>query len=262
MRHAMTRLTRMFRPPSPVYRALRHLWTGFAPPKCVGCRAELVDTENSFCEPCDRLADPVLSPACPRCLEPRQRSPGRGTVGADILCRRCRDSPPPFQTVDARWLYRDSVSDALKAVKYGGDLWRLHRMALCTREWAHALEPSAVDDDDVGICPVPMTPADLRTRGFNVSVLLARWWFDRFDYPIQKTVPTPAQTGLPREQRLENLKDAFEPHRTARIAGRRWLVIDDVVTTGTTVRRVAATLHEAGASSVRVVSVARAGWLD
>lgn len=237
----------------------RHCWDLFAPPACPGCGTHLspdaIDT--CFCTNCRDLADPVDSPCCPQCRAPRTTIPGRSTKGVDLICRQCHADPPPFDVVHVRWLYRDSISDAIRAGKYASELWRLRRLADTTRSWAHdVIAPQT--PGDVGICAVPMAPKELRARGFNHASLLARWWFGREDQPAVKPVATEPQAGLPREERIQNLNDAFELRDTAAVSSRPWVIIDDVVTTGATARELAGTLKRAGAPQVQVLALARA----
>jgi len=242
-----------------VRKLARRCWDLFAPPACPGCGDHLSRDVNdtSFCANCRQLADPVESPCCPRCRAPRTTIPGRSTQGVDLICRQCHKDPPSFDVVHVRWLYRDSISDAIRAGKYSRELWRLRHLADTTRSWAHdVIAPQT--PADVGICAVPMAPKELRTRGFNHASLLARWWFGRDDRPAVKPVATEPQAGLRREERIQNLNDAFELRDTAAVSSRPWVIIDDVVTTGATARELAGILKQGGAPHVQVLALARA----
>lgn len=98
--------------------------------------------------------------------------------------------------------------------------------------------------------------------GHNPSETLARGLAKRLGIPfegrlVRKTRRTPKQTSLPRTRRLTNLRDAFRLHRPGAIKGRNLLLVDDVLTTGTTVNRICRLLRKAGAKSITVAVLAR-----
>jgi len=112
------------------------------------------------------------------------------------------------------------------------------------------------------VVPIPVSAERLAERGFNQSVLLARHlanakmqtqWLHRLRH-------TEAQSHLPRSERLHNLDQAFalEPTARASIQGQSIVLIDDVMTTGTTLRQAARLLRQAGARSVGALVFARA----
>ncbi|HYL72298.1 MAG TPA: phosphoribosyltransferase family protein [Candidatus Dormibacteraeota bacterium] len=122
---------------------------------------------------------------------------------------------------------------------------------------ALALRPLEVDV----VVPVPLAPRRLRTRGFNQATLLATEVGDAVNAAVMPDILSregrQAQSTLRATQRLENLVGAFRCTHTAAIAGKRVLLVDDVVTTGATVSACADTLAEAGASRVTVLAFAR-----
>jgi ComF family protein len=109
------------------------------------------------------------------------------------------------------------------------------------------------------IAPVPLHPARLRERGFNQALELARPLSSRLGIPLSASVlrrarPTRRQQGLTRREREQNLRLAFS---AASLDGRRILLLDDIMTTGATLRAAARCLLEAGASAVDVAVPAR-----
>jgi ComF family protein len=112
------------------------------------------------------------------------------------------------------------------------------------------------------IVPVPLSKKRLRQRGFNQSAELARAVSKNYPIPlnlhaIARGRDTRAQTGLHRQQRLQNIRGAFDQVR-AMDAG-HVAILDDVVTTGSTVNELARVLKRAGVERVDVWSIARAG---
>jgi len=111
------------------------------------------------------------------------------------------------------------------------------------------------------IVPVPLHPRRLRRRGFNQSVEIARPLADRIRAPlivdgVDRVRDTPNQAGLNRRERRRNLLNAFDV--TADLREMNVAIVDDVMTTGETVRQLARALRKAGAGSIAVWVVARA----
>jgi len=108
------------------------------------------------------------------------------------------------------------------------------------------------------LVPVPLSPARLRSRGYNQAWEIARRLARQLDIPacadgLRRLRDNPAQATLDRAERLANLQGAFVVAAPARIAGRHIGVIDDVMTTGTTLGEIATQLKRAGA--IRVTNV-------
>jgi ComF family protein len=113
------------------------------------------------------------------------------------------------------------------------------------------------------VVPVPLYPDRERERGFNQAALLAErlgrlWGVAVAAHALERTVATPAQTGLSAEERRRNVRGVFAAPRPARVAGQRVLLVDDVLTTGATADACARALMRAGAAEVGVLTVARA----
>jgi ComF family protein len=197
--------------------------------------------------------DLVLPPTCLGCDVPGHR----------LWCPTCVRSAPPGLT-DPCWVdgvpllgafsYVPPVSDAVKRFKYSGrtDLApRLGRlMAACV---THDVAPNLV-------VPVPLHRRRLVRRGFNQSVLLAREVARELRVPcapraLLRIKDTPQQARQDRAQRLENMRGAFRARFPAALAFRRVLLVDDVVTTGATVRGCIHVLRAAGAEVVGVSSL-------
>lgn len=115
------------------------------------------------------------------------------------------------------------------------------------------------------IVPVPIHWRKLLVRGFNQSRLLASELARRtgipVESPLQRAKHSAPQVGMSRAQRRRNVIGAFSVRKAASVEGRRYLLIDDVFTTGSTVNAAARALKKAGAARVSVLTLARANRL-
>jgi competence protein ComFC len=152
------------------------------------------------------------------------------------------------------------VREIIHDFKYGRQIYLRHLVA----RWLCA----ALDDPrlrshgfDV-IVPVPLHPARERERGFNQASLLAELLAARVSIPsrylLERIRYTTTQTALDRTERMENLHNAFRLRKNANVRGLRVLLIDDVLTTGSTLNECARILKGAGAISVHAATAARA----
>jgi ComF family protein len=112
------------------------------------------------------------------------------------------------------------------------------------------------------IVPVPLHPAKERERGFNQAALLAELMAERMSLQIKPVLErvryTTTQTAFDREERMENLRNAFRLRKKADVRHLRVLLIDDVLTTGSTLSECARVLRRAGAVSIHAATAARA----
>ncbi len=225
----------------------------FLPRLCVFCEAGVGgDAPAAVCPACEDKLEWVESPLCPCC---GRVFPVR--EGVDHLCGPCQTEPPPFGRARAAALYDEEGPSgrAIKSLKYGRRLDMLPVM----QDWLkRPLCLELVSEADL-LAPVPLHPSRLRHRGFNQSLLLAQAFPEaRLERELVVRVrPTPPQTGLNPKERRENVKGAFAVPRPELVRGKHILLIDDVFTTGATVRECAKVLRKAGARQVDILTVAR-----
>lgn len=226
----------------------------FLPRLCVFCgEAVELTAKAALCPACDAGVARVASPLCPRCgrLFPVRQGP-------DHLCGPCQTEPPPFAAARAAVIYREDgpSGQAIKRLKYHRDLQYLPVLTGWLREPA-CLELAAGADV---IVPVPLHVRRLRERGFNQALLLARSLGGvLLRHTLIRTRHTKPQTGLNPRDRRDNVRQAFAVARPPDVKGKVALLVDDVYTTGATVRECARVLLAAGAREVRVLTVARTG---
>ncbi len=223
----------------------------FLPRLCVFCGAPVgVEAAVAVCPECEGQISWVDSPLCPRC----------GAVfisreGVDHLCRDCQQDPPPFTRARAAAVYDGPAADAIRRLKYSRRLDYLAVMQHWLRR-PHCLELIAAADL---IVPVPLHVRRLKERGFNQAVLLARA-FPESPLSLEALTRvryTAPQAGLKPAERRDNVRRAFQVPRPEVIKDKKVLLVDDVYTTGATVRECAKALLQAGAKQVEVLTVAR-----
>jgi ComF family protein len=216
-----------------------------------------------LCSACLAKYAPVESPICIKCgIMFKSRE------GDSHFCGDCIKEPKKFKIARAPGIYDRTLMQAIHCFKYRGKI----QMA---RPFGMLLFAAFIRFWDIGninlVVPVPLHIRRLRTRGFNQAYLLVRNWrqlamtfnIDMLDITIDRNVLvrskwTEPQTGLGRKKRMKNIKDAFKVNDRSKVAGKRILLVDDVLTTGATVNECAKTLISNGAKRVDVLTLARA----
>lgn len=232
----------------------------FFPPACAGCDGHSTPS-TAFCPVCRPVAPRLTPPYCTRCALPMTAFANDGAVDTDAdplsECSRCRDSPPAFDEVLACWQYDEAVADAIRRLKYGGDLPALRALCRGARRWFdHQLDQLP---PETPLIPVPSHSAELRNRGFHVPTLALRWLGAacRIRLWLKKKRKTARQAGLTYDDRQKNVRDVFT---TTADATDHAVVFDDVMTTGATADAAAQALKSAGFERVSVFVFARAAW--
>lgn len=241
------------------------LFTG----KCLGCglifhrgavkRADPVSFTTAlalyFCPHCRRQWTAVASPLCRRCgivFNSRQ--------GENHLCGRCITQPGAFFQARAAGIYDQSLRSAIQALKFNA----MVQLAVpLGRLLYHTFREYWAPGDIDLIAPVPLHHRRFRRRGFNQAYLLITGWRPTDDAQIVPDLlvrhrATRPQAGLDRRQRRLNISKAFSIRRPGQSAGRRVLLVDDVLTTGATADACARALLQDGARRVDVLTLARA----
>ncbi len=215
-------------------------------PRCVSCHAPL----GYFCHHCIRRIQYIQKPYCLRCGQPLTH----GT-----LCHACRRGR--FHHLDmarAVAVFSSPLREAIHHFKYRHNL-RL--MPILGDLMAWRVRPNALED--YVLVPVPLHPSREKDRGYNQAALLARHLGKRLDLPVLENAlirakETQPQVTLGFRDRMKNVRDAFTVALPEQVRGRHILLIDDVMTTGSTLEASARALKEAGAEHVRAYVLARA----
>jgi len=226
------------------------------PPTCGHCSAQ-IDPTAVLCTACDRRLERIAPGACQLCQEmPPQ--PGAG------LCASCELSDSALTACFAAFRFEGGAADWIHRFKYPKKGLRgLDPVpASVVRAMLHEAGCRASGLQPGLVVPVPLHPRRLRLRGFNPAAELARSLAREFEIPFDpvalcRTRDTPSQTGLDRHERRRNVRGAFRSRRGRHIPEQIWLV-DDVVTTASTLTEAAIALRAAGARAVIGLCAARA----
>ena len=204
--------------------------------------------------------------ACPVCAEPAPP----GSVSGEI-CGACIVAPPPWTVTVAPFIYGAPLSRVVEGLKSGNGLREARILGGLLGPAIRARYRSDVLPDS--LIAMPLTRRRRRQRGYNQAELLASVVGRVVDRPVLKgklvrTRHAPPQRTLPRSARLRNVRGAFDVRRTVRervfartaeAMPKRVALVDDVTTTGATVRAASETLRTAGVEEVHVWVAAKTG---
>lgn len=223
------------------------------PASCVACGAPL-SSADTLCSDCFSQMRPISAPLCPVLGLPFESDPGPDARSAEALA-----DPPPFGRARAAFAYGDIASTMVSRLKYGD---RVELSRFCARLMAAAGQDFWSANPI--LVPVPLHASRLRFRRYNQSLLLAQHIGRLTGLEVDQSLVsrhknTRQQVGLSGDGRLRNVQGAFSPHPRLleRLRGRPIVLIDDVYTTGATVKAVTRVLKRAGAESVDVLTFAR-----
>lgn len=224
------------------------------PPICHICHTFIPNAGTlHICQACRDNLPLVSSPLCPVC-----GIPFIGT-GSDHRCGPCLTSPPHFDTARAHFLYEGPIRNLIHSFKYNQQTQLRNPLALLTLE---GIDTFLTDQNPHLIVPVPLHRSRLRQRGFNQAVLLGRVISNHLSLPmipnaLVRIRPTEPQIDLSAAERRVNVKGAFTVFKPDHVAGKRILLLDDVMTTGSTMDECAKELKKAGADVVISATIAR-----
>jgi len=210
------------------------------PKRCAGCTRR----GTWLCEDCRKALTLFSLPWCDRC----------GVPGTYLRCK-CHSTPRNLDQVRSVGPFDGWLRGAVVQFKYHGEWARTAQLAPLLASTIVHLQP--ID----ALIPVPLHPTRLRQRGFNQSLLLAQHAGELLNIevkePLIRTRRTDAQVNLGAQQRQANVAGAFTAQPDIAVAGLSIVLIDDVVTTGSTLSACAEALTVAGAASIKAASLAR-----
>lgn len=235
--------------------AIGHIVDLFFPPLCHACKEFIPDAGTiHICCDCLSSTRSLESPLCTVC-----GVPFRTEGGIDHQCGDCRLKPPAFDAARAAVLYEGAVRELVHRLKYDGRLQARRPLGLLM---AQRLSGFVTDSAPDIILPVPLHRKRLRQRGFNQAILLgeivSREWMVPLGRRVMERIRwTEPQITLAAGERAANVRGAFAVARPEQVRGRKVLLVDDVMTTGSTLSECGRMLDKAGAAAVFAAVVAR-----
>lgn len=222
------------------------------PETCPVCQKPSSDHKTApICADCWATVKPYEGSSCIKCGTP---------LVSDLssTCGECHKNEPFFDNAQCFGLHEGALQKAISLFKFHG----IKRLSYPLSE---KILLKKLPQADI-LLPVPLHKKRLKYRGFNQSALLGKYIAQRSDMPlslntlvrIKNTVP---QVGLSAVDRERNIKNAFDVVSKEKIKGKRVMLVDDVFTTGATVRECSMVLKQAGAEKVYVVTLTH-GKLD
>lgn len=228
--------------------ALRGALDFALPPRCAGCGTIVSDT-HSFCTDCWTKLEFLGPGGCDICGLPLQATESQ-------LCAPCLAKPPRLARTRAAVAYDDLSGSLAMRLKYG-------RKVAVAKTMARYMEPMVAEvPPEALIVPVPLHRTRLWSRGFNQSALIANELSRRLCIPadvmvLRRIRPTPPLRGMTPLQRRKTVSGAFQVRDKAAVEGKSVILIDDVLTTGSTVEACARALERAGAARIELLAFAR-----
>jgi len=225
------------------------------PPRCIICRSFIPRAGSiHICSDCLKTVRYIENPCCTICGEPFHGA------GISHVCGSCAARMPGYDMAKAALIYDGICRDLIHAFKYDYKTHLRHTLAnLAVEAFEQFVEECCPDV----VVPVPLCKRRLVQRGFNQAVLLAELLAGRRKIPLERqamrrTRWTEPQIKLDAEQRRMNVEGAFAVLKPGSITDKRILLLDDVLTTGSTADECARVLKKSGAVSVDVFTLARA----
>jgi ComF family protein len=218
------------------------------PPRCAGCGV-IVEDVHSFCAECWTQVQFIGSAGCVICGTPLE------ATDAD-LCAACLSKPPRIGRTRAAVVYDDLSRGLALRLKYG-------RKVAIAKTMARYMAPLiGIQPQDALLIPVPLHRWRLWQRGFNQSGIIARELTRRTGLEsnftlLRRVKKTPPLKGMSQQQRRRAVAGAFKVRDGSDLAGRTVVLVDDVLTTGSTANACARELRRAGAARVELISWAR-----
>lgn len=223
------------------------------PPRCINCGKVLFE-EDGICIDCFQQINFISRPYCKKCGTPFHEN-----VKTNSLCANCvKEKKPVFRLFRSVFVYDDFSKKMILSLKF---LDKTENAKILGKLMFFSAKDIIEKDFDI-IIPIPLHYRRILRRKYNQAGLLAKVLSKYCNKEISFTAVKRKKNNRPQvefsgKSRIRNVKGVFEVKKKEEIKGKRILLVDDVYTTGSTMKECAKTLLKAGAKSVDFISVAR-----
>jgi len=231
------------------------------PANCKICQRPLGPSNFTFiCKNCWDKVEWIETPHCSQCSKPLSLSPAFQDIST-LLCPECSRNNSYFKKIFVPTLYEGVMKKAIHLLKYNKKRGVLRSLEKIIKTYFGYVDfPSCYLDL---VVPIPLHRKKLKERGFNQAELIARIITKHFQIPLiknnlQRVKATVTQTTLNKKERLKNIKGAFKVKDKDKFQAKNILLVDDVYTTGTTIKEAVKVLKEAKVKEIYVFTLARA----
>lgn len=208
---------------------------------CNVCKSE-APLKDGLCQKCASSLNKISGLRCEKCLDLIN------TVG---LCPECLERLPNYEKLYCKYTYTNPLKKLIYSFKFGGAQYLSHVLAPLIE----------VEDNNYDlIVPVPLSKTGLRKRGYNQAFLLAEELSQRLSVPLANDIllkndSKKSMARLDKKERRKNIKGLF--YFNQRLNGETVLLVDDICTTGETLRACSHELRRAGAGKIYCACIAR-----
>ncbi len=235
------------------------IWTSvlsvFLPPRCIKCGRVLPGGDDGLCPDCFNEVSFISRPYCEKCGHPLDEEP----ANRKLYCASClQNHRSPFRLSRSAFRYDDGSKNLILSFKF---MDKTENAKVLGRWLFNAGKDIWNQGADV-LIPIPLHYTRLLRRRYNQSALLCHELSRLCGLPVEYTAverhrKTRPQVEFSGHARIKNVKNAFRIRHPERIRGKHIVLVDDVMTTGSTLKECALVLHKAGAASVDTLTVAR-----
>jgi ComF family protein len=250
--------------PYPAWRVMRNVSDIIFPPGCLNCgglvaRGDAADALRYVCAKCETRIEFVREPCCPTCGFPFY---GELEEADNRPCEHCEGLVPVFTEGRTAVLFKGAARMLVHELKYNNAIHAIRDIGTLLEKSPRVLEVAR----GAVLVPVPLHSRKERHRGYNQAFLIAQCLAKaaggaqtntRVEMLLRRVVDTVSQTALDRATRRANLENAFALARDAKInPAQRYVLVDDVFTTGSTLNSCAGVLRRAKCADIKILTFA------
>lgn len=228
------------------------------PPRCILCGVH-IQRSGYLCSDCFKQLEFIVEPCCEQCGTPFLSD---SEAGEDHLCLSCREEPCLWEKGRAAFVYNEGIKKLILPLKYADRLNGLNFLAGSIWNIANPFF-----DNAAYIIPVPLYKKRLRHRKYNQSALLGKKLAKRSNIPLlllalKRIRDTQSLGHLNKQERQDLLENAFQVNLAYLkiLQGKTIILVDDVMTTGSTLMACSRILLEAGVKRIFVVVIAKVSY--